>query len=77
MNENYWETLVKEQIKVHLETKGAKIYSGIATSCDEKGIYFTDKFGGKLFFSYEDIKFIEPFREKYQSQAKIKKGGVI
>ena len=58
----YWDKLVKEQIKVSVGTKDKKFYSGYVKDLNEQGFFFLDKFDNEIFFSFDNINFIEPFK---------------
>ena len=61
---NYWKELVEEQTKVSLGTKDRKFYSGYVKSFDDKGIFFIDKFNNGIFISFDNLNFVEPYREE-------------
>ncbi len=63
MEKKYLLRFYKEKIKVKLNLKNGKFYTGIILELGEHSLVFLDKFDNKIPFDYDGISYVEPIRE--------------
>lgn len=60
MEKKYLERFWKEKIKVKLNLKNGKFYTGIIIELGDYSFIFLDKYNNKIPFDYDGISYIEP-----------------
>ena len=63
MEKKYLIKFKKEKIKVKLNLKNGKFYTGIIKELGEHTLIFLDKFDVEIPFDYDSIAYVEPVRE--------------
>ena len=64
MEKKYLEEFYKKKVKVKLNLKNGKFYTGVIKELGEHTLIFLDKFGAEIPFDYDGISYVEPMREE-------------
>ena len=62
MEKKYLEEFYKKKVKVKLNLKNGKFYTGVIKELGEHTLIFLDKFGAEIPFDYDGISYVEPMR---------------
>ena len=63
MEKKYLIKFYEKKIRVKLNLKIGKFYTGIILELGEHSLVFKDKFGVEIPFDYDGISYVEPMRE--------------
>ena len=64
MEKKYLEEFYQKKVKVKLNLKNGKFYTGIIKELGEHTLIFLDKFGAEIPFDYDGISYVEPVRRE-------------
>ena len=62
MEKKYLVDFYKKKVKVKLNLKNGKFYTGIIIELGEHSLVFRDKFDIEIPFDYDGISYVEPMR---------------
>jgi len=62
VEKKYLEEFYKKKVKVKLNLKNGKFYTGVIKELGEHTLIFLDKFGAEIPFDYDGISYVEPMR---------------
>ena len=62
MEKKYLMEFYKKKVKVKLNLKNGKFYTGIIKELGEHTLIFLDKFNTEIPFDYDGISYVEPVR---------------
>ena len=65
MEKKYLEDFYKKKVKVKLNLKNGKFYTGIIKELGEHTLIFLDKFNVEIPFDYDGISYVEPTRGEF------------
>lgn len=63
MEKKYLVKFFEEKIRVKLNLKNGKFYTGVILELGEHSLVFLDKFNAKIPFDYDGISYVEPVRK--------------
>jgi hypothetical protein len=58
----------EKKVKVKLNLKNGKFYTGIIIELGEYSLVFRDKFGAEIPFDYDGISYVEPIRREFNER---------
>jgi len=59
MEKKYLEKFQKDKVRVKLNLKNGKFYTGVIIELSENTVLFLDKFGNELPFSLDSISYVD------------------
>ena len=63
MEKKYLIEFYEKKVRVKLNLKNGKFYTGIILELGEHSLVFCDKFGSEIAFDYDGISYVEPMRK--------------
>ena len=68
MEKRYLIDFHKKKVKVKLNLKNGKFYTGIILELGEHSLLFLDKFDTQIPFDYDGISYVEPVRKGSENE---------